>query len=91
MSCHEKTKYIAPTTNQQCDTMQNSSSSSKLSTPDQLLEKYPYAKEIGWTADDIKFLFEEKLVKGELSQQLLILNESFENLLEFHKKQQQSE
>lgn len=91
MVCEEKTNYIAPTTEQESDMAENSPSKNKRSTPNQLLEKYPYAKQIGWTVDDIEFLFNEKLVEGELADELLILNESFEKVLELHKKNQQSE
>lgn len=91
MVCNEKTNYIAPTTQQESDMAQNSPSENERSTPNQLLDKYPYAKQIGWTVEDIRFLYDENLVDGELADELLILNKSFEKVLELHRKNQQSQ
>jgi len=68
--------------------MNKTSKSNVLLTPEQLLNDYPYAQQIGWTVQQIEFLFENKLLVGERSDELKIYSESFEKILEFHKKQQ---
>ena len=61
-------------------------------TPEQILEHFPYAKHIGWTADQVRFLYERNLIKGQIdtaTNQLHILSDSFAELLEFYKSQQE--
>lgn len=86
----EKTAYIASSlSNQEVTQMQEKSANlNNLSTPEELLVKYPYANEIGWTPEGIEFLYRQNLVKGVMNERLLIYNDSFEIMLEFHKKQQ---
>lgn len=56
-------------------------------TPEELLEMYPYAKEIGWSKSNVEFLAQEELVvKDKHSDELRILSESFEKILEYHKE-----
>ncbi|GAB5417604.1 MAG: hypothetical protein Crog4KO_25890 [Crocinitomicaceae bacterium] len=61
-------------------------------TPSELLENYPYAKEIGWDEDKIKFLFDEHIVDGnydDTEEKLTVLGRSFQEVLNFHKEQQE--
>lgn len=58
----------------------------KFSTPEELLEEFQYAKDIGWTVEQIKFLAKVHLVKvDEGASKLMILQESFVDILNRHK------
>ena len=88
----EKTPTFASTSNQTRDKMQNASSDlNKLSTPEQLLAQYEYARELGWTTEQIELLYNTKIVLGEKNEQILIFNYSFENFLDFVKSQHEEE
>ena len=65
--------------------------SNVLLTPEQLLNDYPYAQQIGWNVQQIEFLFDNNLLVGERSDELKISSESFEKVLEFHRKQQEND
>lgn len=62
-----------------------------LLTPSELLEKFPYAKEIGWDEKKIKFLYDQHMIDGnynETTAELKVLGKSFSEVLSFHKTQQ---
>lgn len=83
------TNFIAESSSE-CMVMKESEKQhDKYCTPEQLLEEFQYAKDIGWTVDEIKFLAQERLLLvDESSNDLRILHDSFARILEFHKKQQ---
>ena len=57
-------------------------------TPQELLERFPYARKIGWTVSDIESLFEQSILDGayDRSGQLRILRKSFAEIIDFHKR-----
>ena len=86
------TNFEQGTSSQCIEMKQSDKQHNKFFSPEQLLEMYPYAKEIGWTKKDVEFLADEKLVlKDPRSEQLMILSKSFEEILEHHRLQQKKE